>query len=81
MVGGFIYWASCIYAEVHAMRVAIESWTEFKQTVHDDSKEQWVVITGNSTRLGLVEARTSGLESKAEIHDREIQLLMEKRSA
>ena len=80
MVAGAVWWTSCLYAEVHAMRVAIESWTEFKKSVHEDSDAQWQHITQHESRLGKIEARASGLESKADIHDREITHLMESRS-
>lgn len=77
MVAGAIWWAACIYAEVRAMRVAIDGMGEFKSSVNDDSRQQWSNLDNHDARIGKVEARVSGLESKADIHDREISLLME----
>lgn len=76
-IGG-IYWASKVYAEVHAMRVGIDNINEFKVAVNKDSDNQWKDLSEHERRIGGLEAGVASVAGRLDIHDREIQHLMDR---
>lgn len=72
-----VMWAARIYAEVHAMRVAIESMAEFRESVDEDSREQWRHFDNHEHRISTLEAGQRGHSAQIEVHDREIKFLIE----